>query len=64
MKTAARRRTSPLSTLLVLALLLFSTGLLAGWAGASVLAQPGQKPLSNTVPTPAQPLPASTPIPA
>lgn len=64
MKTAARRRTSPLSTLLVLALLLFSTGLLAGWAGASVLAQAGQKPLSNTVPASTQPLPASTPIPA
>lgn len=64
MKTAVRRRTSPLSTLLVLALLLFSAGLLAGWAGASVLAQAGQKPLSNTVSASAQPLPASTPIPA
>lgn len=64
MKTAVRRRTSPLSTLLVLALLLFSAGLLAGWAGASVLAQAGQKPLSNTVPASTQPLPVSTPIPA
>ena len=35
MKTAVRRRTSPLPLLLVLALLLFSAGLAAGWAGAA-----------------------------
>ncbi len=58
MKTA-RRRTLPL--LLVPALLLFSAGLLAGWAGASAYPQNGQKPLS--APVPPQSSPAPTPIP-
>ena len=65
MKTP-RRRTLPL--LLVPALLLFSAGLLAGWAGASAYPQNGQKPLSAPVPpqsspapTPSRSTPASTP---
>ena len=64
MKTAVRRRTSPLFTILVLAVLLFSAGLLAGWTGASVLALAGQKPLSDIVSVSDQPLPTPTPIPA
>lgn len=64
MKTAVRRRTSPLFTILVLAVLLFSAGLLAGWTGASVLALAGQKPLSDIVSVSDQPLPTPTLIPA
>ena len=59
MKTA--RRTSPLSLLLALVLLLFSAWILADWTGASAYPQNGQKPLS--APVPPQSSPAPTPIP-
>lgn len=74
MKTDPRRRTprrqrSPLPLLLGLALLLFSAGLAAGWAGASAVRLAAPKNLSapNTAPS-AQPagaltLPAAEPTP-
>lgn len=55
MKTT-RRRASPLPTLLLLALLLFSAGLMTGWAGVSVVQFAAGKDLSvpNPVPGPSQ----------
>lgn len=66
MKTAARRRASPPPILFALALLLFSAGVLAGWAGACALAQAGPKPPDGAAPASAQPLPdpSPTPVPA
>lgn len=69
MKTAVRRRTSPLPLLLALALLLFSAGLAAGWAGASVVHSMARWNLgaSNPNPIPAEPAPpepSPTPSPA
>lgn len=65
MKTA--RRPSPLSLLPALAVLLFSAGVLAGWAGASVRLQDDSEPTGAPSPAPIQsapPLPSPTPIPS
>lgn len=65
MKTA--RRPSPLSLLPALAVLLFSAGVLAGWAGASVRLQDDPEPTGAPSPAPIQsapPLPSPTPIPS
>ncbi len=67
MKTAVRRRTSPLPLLLVLALLLFSAGLAAGWAGASVVQLASRKDLGAPSPASTQtasPEPALTAAPS
>ena len=67
MKTAVRRRTSPLPLLLVLALLLFSAGLAAGWAGASVVRLASRKDLGAPSPASTQtasPEPALTAAPS
>lgn len=64
MKTA--RRPAPLSPLPALAVLLFTAGLLAGWAGASVRPQNSPEPTSAPSSAPIQsavPLPSPTPIP-
>lgn len=64
MKTA--RRPAPLSLLLALALLLFTAGLLAGWAGASVRPQDSLEPAGVPSSAPIQsaaPLPSPTPVP-
>lgn len=65
MKTA--RRPSPLSLLPALTVLLFSAGVLAGWAGASVRLQDDSEPTGAPSPAPIQsapPLPSPTPIPS
>ena len=59
MRTAVRCRTSPLPMLLFLALLLFSAGLAAGWAGASVAQSLARRDLGAPNPRPA-PAPANT----
>lgn len=62
-----RRRTSPLPLLLTLALLIFTAGLIAGWAGASAYDQAVQNTPDIPIPSSAQPeppLPTPTPIPA
>lgn len=67
MRTAVRRRTSPLPLLLALALLLFSAGLAAGWAGASVVQRSAHRELNAPNPAPAQatpPEPALTAAPS
>lgn len=66
MKTAARRRTSPLPLLLTLAFLLFTAGLAVGWTGASAYGQASAAlaaPDPSPVPAEASPLPSPTPIP-
>lgn len=62
MRTAVRCRTSPLPMLLFLALLLFSAGLAAGWAGASVAQSLARRDLGAPNPRPA-PAPAQTAAP-
>lgn len=57
MKTAVRRRASPLPLLFALALLLFSAGLAAGWAGASAVQLASRKELGAPAPAPAQTTP-------
>lgn len=54
-------RSSPLPWLLILALLLFSAGMLAGWAGASVCAQSGRDTPSTPQPG-ASDSPVSPPV--
>lgn len=48
----ARRRTSPLPALLLLALLLFSAGLMVGWTGAYAVQIAAGKDLSAPDPVP------------
>ena len=65
MKTA--RRLSPLPLLLILALLIFTAGLITGWTGASAQEQFAQKTLNVQNPAPEEtglPHPTPTPIPS
>ena len=64
MRTAVRRHApSPLPVLLFLAVLLFSAGLAAGWAGASAIQPAARRNLGapKPVPAPAQTAPPEPP---